>query len=355
MQRRSLTWLLWFTLGIGCSACASLGDPPPLRTGVIAGSTQYNKLPELDVLTQLTTPRAPGVVRFVSYNVEKNSAFEPGSPQQPRFARLVAALDADIYALQEVYDTPSQVVSWFNQQAPLADGATWYAFEGGSTMTVSRFPKLHHQSNTVPDSGRKVSLTFLDLPDTSWPQDLYLINLHMSCCDSGELMRQRQADSLVAWLRRLRANEGPVPLKASTPVVMLGDLNLVGGQAPLETLLTGDINDEATWGQDTPTDGDGTSLLDLKPSHNGDGLAQWTWRNDAGPFAPGRLDYGLVTDSVLLPVASAVVNTTTMSEETLTALGLQRLDVGKFPVKGGWALDHLPLVIDLRYVAPNAP
>ena len=216
-------------------------------------------------------------------------------------------------------------------------------------MTVSRFNKRHHRATTNPDSGRKVALTSIDVPPSVWPRPLYLINAHLSCCSDGQLKRQRQADSLAAWIRDLRAGLGPIELAKEDPLVVLGDLNLVSGPSPLETLLTGDIDDESTWGPDAPPDGDDTELVDLAPLHNGDGLAQWTWRNDASSFKAGRLDYILISDSVLSVAASSVLNTTTLSDDELSALGLERLDVGKSATKGGWALDHLPVIADLQW------
>tara|TARA_B100001094_G_scaffold321835_1_gene370198 strand:+ start:548 stop:1615 length:1068 start_codon:yes stop_codon:yes gene_type:complete len=348
MTTKRMVWLLLLLAG-----CAELGDPTPLRTGAVQNrSTQFNEK-KIPVFEQLSQSRDSDVLRLVSYNVEKNSAFEPGDPQQQRFIRLVQALKADIYALQEVSSSPKKVIKWFNANAPLASGGSWFAYEAGSTMTVSRFPKIHHRPTTSPDSGRKVGLTSLDVPASIWPRPLYVINTHLTCCGDGQLERQRQADSIVAWIRRLRAGLGPVTLAATDPLVILGDLNLVGQTLPLETLLTGNIDDETYWGQDAAPDGDGSALADLAPTHNGDGLARWTWRNDSGSFAPGRLDYILISDSVLRSVSSAVLNTTSLSDEQLTSLQLERLDVGKMRVKGGLSLDHLPLIADLRWVQPK--
>ncbi|MCO4760911.1 MAG: endonuclease/exonuclease/phosphatase family protein [Myxococcales bacterium] len=336
----------------GCAELESRPIPAAVDAGLTSTSdanadadTDYAAMP--GAVTMLTTPRGAHVLRIASYNIEKNSVFEAGHPQTVRFLRLAKVIDADIWALQEVWASPEYVAAWFNAALPLPNGATWAAMDAGSTMTVTRFTVRHHQQTTPPHNGRKVGLTWLDVPDTMWQQDLYLANLHMSCCGDGEISRQQEADGLAAWLQRLKTVLSPIPLAPKTPIMLIGDFNLVSGLAPLQTLLLGDISDEKTWGPDAPPDWDGTALRDIRPRHNGDGTATWTWRTDGSGYTPGRLDYALVTDSTTDVVGALALNTTTLSDTELAILGLQRLDVGKRRFGAGWQLDHLPLVIDL--------
>ena len=67
--------------------------------------------------------------------------------------------------------------------------------------------------------------------------------------------------------------------------------------APLNTLVTGDIADEETFGPDTRIDWDGTDLADARPSHNALEREYYTWRNDDLPFAPSALDRILYVNS----------------------------------------------------------
>ena len=69
--------------------------------------------------------------------------------------------------------------------------------------------------------------------------------------------RQDQVDQLAAWIAQETAADGDVPY--NTPVVYGGDLNLVGYAQQLTTLLTGDVQDEATYGAGGPPDWDGTT------------------------------------------------------------------------------------------------
>ena len=207
----------------------------------------------------------PDDVRLVSYNVYMDSVFVSGSPDAARFARLVKALDADVWALQEVYKTPAtDVAALLDKLAPLGGGNKWQARYGGDTVTVSRWPVTRHHFEPSPSGGRKAGLTLVDLPDASHGRDLYLLNNHFTCCGgpANEARRQKEADALVAWMRDARTPGGSIDLPAGTVMVVLGDLNTVGGPSPVKTLVTGDVSDETTFGEDAPPDWDGSALKD---------------------------------------------------------------------------------------------
>ena len=138
------------------------------------------------------------------------------------------------------------------------------------------------------------------------------------------------------------------------PIVVLGDLNMVGDRRSLETLLTGDIADEATYGPDAAPDWDGTALTDAEPPRNGVGPGTWTWRSDGSRYPPGRLDFVLYTDSVAEETRSLVLDTVALPPEVREAAGLEALDVvlERTP-DGGYGYDHLPVVVDLRPVGPE--
>lgn len=60
--------------------------------------------------------------------------------------------------------------------------------------------------------------------------------------------------------------------------------------ASVETLMSGDIADEETFGSDSRIDRDGTDMTDVMPSHNALGREYYNWRNDNMPFAASALD-----------------------------------------------------------------
>ena len=147
-------------------------------------------------------------------------------------------------------------------------------------------------------------------------------------------------------MRNLRGSDQNNAIAANTPIILLGDMNAVPNASlqALETLLSGDIADEDTYGPDFKIDWDGTDLTDVEPSHNGLGREHYTWRNDNMPFPPSALDRILFTDSVMSVRQSFVLNTMTLSPDELTSLDLEKTDA----LYGGDPnyYDHLPLVVD---------
>ncbi len=302
----------------------------------------------------------PAAVRLLNYNVKWNSMFMDVDPRHAqRVARVLRAVDPDIVALQEIGVHPQdrgkpgarkrraeEVAAVLNVVLPLPAGQTWHAFQGHSNVTAARYPLTLTRDKLVPAGERDLALALVDLPDDRFPADLYVLNNHFKCCDGekNDPLRQQQADAIVAWLRDARTPGGEIDLPDGTPIAVVGDLNIVGGPRPLQTLLTGDILDEARYGPDLAPDWDASPLADLRPRHNLTGPEDWTWRDDNQQWPPGRLDFILYTDSVLQPVKSFVLNTTTMQPEELAAAGLERLDVCQDDQ--GAEYDHLPLVVD---------
>ena len=123
---------------------------------------------------------------------------------------------------------------------------------------------------------------------------------------------------MMAFVRTAR-NGGIIT--PDSPMIILGDMNLVGLAQQQRTLLTGDIVDENRFGSDFAPDGDGSALADLKPPVTGLPMF-FTWYNSQSPFSPGRLDYIVYTDSVLEPGNRFVLFTPTLSNQTRAAFGL---------------------------------
>jgi endonuclease/exonuclease/phosphatase family metal-dependent hydrolase len=191
----------------------------------------------------------------------------------------------------------------------------------------------------------------VDLPDDDFVVDAYVVNNHYKCCDPEKFdaVRQQQSDALAAWIRDARTPGGKIDLPENTAIVVTGDLNIVGSFQPVETLLAGDIQDEAKYGADFVPDWDGTPLADARPLHNLTGTDDWTWRNDNDRFPPGRLDFVLYTDSVFEVVQAFALDTTAMTEEDLRAAELEKFDV--CVDNEGKHYDHIPLVVDFRVTA----
>ena len=299
-------------------------------------------------------------LRVVSYNILIDTIFpDVDLAQAEKFERVVQALDPEVLNLQEVLRSASDVVTLLNDVAPLPLGATWYAHKSSDNVIASKYPLTLTATNTnPPKDGTAIAL--VDLPNDRYDKDLYVMNNHFTCCsdmnppgpfDSREESRQREADALVNWMRDARTPGEFVTLPAGTPMLVAGDLNIVmepDEYDPLGTILSGDIYFEGTFGDDSPPDWDGTALADAHPLHNSSGPDGYTWRNDLSNFDPGRLDYILYTDSVLREVHKFILNTVDMTEEERLATGLLELDITVD--QAGLEYDHLPVVVDFRFV-----
>ena len=272
-------------------------------------------------------------LRILSYNVRQNGLFDP--ERQAEFERIIKALEPDIMGFQEAYDDNdtndvNDIEALFEDWFPEVN---WHvSSEWNGNFVVSRYPILHQGNH----SWRSMGVLLDTEEDLGTP--LFFINSHFSCCDADD-NRQEQVDELMGFVRDLKNGLGPFTLEYGTPIVHVGDFNLVGHRQQLTTLTDGDIVDEASYGIDFLPDWDDSPLTDLfsRQTHIRMG---YTWRNDNSEYNPGKLDYILYTDSVLEPVKHFVLNTLAMSEEDLSFYDLESEDTNQ-------ASDHLPRLMDI--------
>jgi len=216
-------------------------------------------------------------LRIASYNVNWDSIFPDGDPnnhgwrhfdKSADFERIIAALDPDIMCLQEINSNRNaqDVADIFDAVLPLGGGQGWHAAIGYSNVIVSRYPLSMIETTTTPQGQRDQCMALVNLPDASFSHDAYVICEHFKCCggSSNDDTRQQQADSIVNWMRDARSPGEAIDLPADTPIIVMGDLNIVDGLvAPLNTLVTGNISDQGTYGAGSPPDWDGTSAGDV--------------------------------------------------------------------------------------------
>lgn len=310
------------------------GDVFPDAPGgfqVVLTSGGISAGPELPTARELATD-----VRVVSFNVLSDAPWEGGGDG---IGRQLAAADADIYCFQEIYDhDANQVEDFVADWVDPPPGATWHSVGHADCKIVSRFPILATES---------LSGNLAALLDTGGelPGPTLLINAHLPCCgnDSG---RQEEVDEILQFIRIQQSAGGWIATNPGTSLVVVGDLNLVGDAQQLESLLTGDIVDEATFGSDLLPDSDGSELTDAVPRQIAERMA-YTWRNDFSSFWPGRLDFVIYSDSVLTQGRSWTLYSPDLSPATRVALGLQYGD--------SFDSDHLPLVVDFRPNLGSAP
>lgn len=291
-------------------------------------------------------------VRIVSYN--HHGDFIDNSSADAAFNRILTALDADVYVFQEFVNGVSQgeVANRMNAILPVG-GAGWQVhfglLAGVRTAIVSRHTLTMTRVDTIPTSAtRGVTIALVDLPDADYSVDVYLLGVHLKCCGdpggSEDDSRQDSADAIANWLGDARGVARPsgnnVVLPSNTPMIALGDFNLVGGPQPEDTLLTGDIQDTGTYGPDVQGDWDVSDMTNLMPSDPFTGNT-FTWQG-SGSFRPSALDRFFYSDSAITVANSFILNTDTMTPAALSAAGLQANDT--LPSETS---DHLPIAMDL--------
>ena len=308
---------------------AASGDVLPdsgwLRVPLSGGEVPPPALPNLS--------RSPGTLRVLTWNVLWSGIVDPNLT--PRFRRVIQALDPDVIALQEILEhgeVHALLLDWFPGE--------WWEYAGfGNALTLSRHPRLWDWPGAYDPLDGRYTVAGFDVPDHGM---FVMFNAHLSFGDQDE-ERQWEADSFIAYLRDLQTPGGLVDMPEGTPFALVGDMNLVGDRAQLDTLLTGSIHDTETFGPAHAPDWDGSSLEDRFPLHAGRRVA-WTWRAWEGAYWPGKLDYVILPDSVVSVANEFVLDTTILPGAVLEELGLEPGDTD--------ASDHLPVVVDLVLPAP---
>jgi endonuclease/exonuclease/phosphatase family metal-dependent hydrolase len=305
------------------------GDMAPDEGSFLRYTFDDTALPEIPPTT--TGRIDPDAIRIVTWNALWDGPLDPTRDAQ--FWRIAAALDPDILCLQEVTDH-EPIASLAQEMLPFAEDG-WYALGWSDRLTLSRHPFTSEWPPHYDVIDSRFAVTPVVLPDGRW---LVIFNTHMSCCENEE-DRQQEADSFAAYVHAALDPTDDLALPEGTPIVLVGDTNLVQGFQPLNTLLTGQIVDQSMYGEPGPMDWDGTDLADLISLQTERRVA-YTWRNDWGSYWPGRLDYVVYTDSALQVVHSFILHTGEMSDDVLADLGLESSD-------SAIASDHLPHIADV--------
>ncbi|MEJ2541455.1 MAG: endonuclease/exonuclease/phosphatase family protein [Gemmatimonadota bacterium] len=312
--------------------------------------------PQLDLLS----PPAAGTFRIATWNVGSET-FRNAGP----FARVLGLVRPDVILLDEVYEdiSPAELRAFFEHE-PLASLGRWsfiVSRGGGRQKTVvaardrtvrqepamaevayapgavdalrRKSPASFHgvldyearvnlsatgawvEVDPWNSPGREVLFVPVDLQSAGWdgsPQDL---------------LRRLQAQTLLREVRRVTA----APSQA--PVVVAGDLNLVGGRGPLDLLLADGGNPF------------GPLAVATLPRLDEGVWATWLSERQA-LFGPGRLDFTLYSDETLEQVGGFVLGATGLSDSEMASLGIDGTAAAELKE------DHLPMVVDLRLRDP---
>jgi len=288
----------------------------------------------LESLPNYSIQKSPASdLRILSYNVLSDGLFD--SNRESAFTRILQATQPDIIGFQEIYDNSPQEVA---DRVGLMTGVQWYsAKQGPDCHAISRYPII--ESAFIPGYNQNAGngAFLVDLPGVA--EHLLLIVAHPPCC-SNDFGRQIEVDLIMEFLREAKNGSGPIPLEAKSRIVIVGDMNFVGDNRQLETLLTGDIADESAYGSDFNPDWDGSDLLDSSPYATGVPFS-YTWYSPNSSFSPGRLDFIIYSGSNLNLQNSYSLFTPALPQDSLTTYNLNANDVIT-------ASDHLPLVADFK-------
>lgn len=268
-------------------------------------------------------------VRHMSWNVLRDSPWD--SDCTARFGRIIQALNPDILSFQEIYDhSGNQVRSFVDDWIDPDPAGSWHVASNNDCHVVSRHEILVSEA---------IDGNLAVLVDTSdeFGRPTLIINAHLPCCDNDD-GRQSEIDRILRFIRWVRTGQR-VEYPSDCALIITGDLNLVGFSQQLESLVEGDIVNEGAYGPDVEPDVDGSDLLDVICFQTEQRLS-YTWRNDYGWYWPGRLDFTIISDSVLDVGNRFVVETDAMSTSSLQEYGLLSGDSS--------CSDHRALVCDLR-------
>ncbi len=285
--------------------------------------------PPVEVIAKETPPASGQIarldrrdVRAVTWNVLKGALFANSEPAE----RLLRALDPDIICFQELGEETTEGVlrSWLNEHLPTTFG--WEVMlredqEVGVASRLSAVPVTAISGLDAPDAPQVRAASLLV---AAAGRRVLVTSVHFKCCgragDHNDQQRVAEANAVRRLLRGAQFDLAPSGL------LIMGDLNLVGSNEPLEIIrFQNDLN--------------ATDLQVANPFIRGD-ATNITWRDPEQPFLPGRLDYAFISDAVLRVTQSFVVDTDRLTESELTNVGLRRED--------SRVSDHLPVVVDFH-------
>tara|TARA_Y100000590_G_scaffold460722_1_gene620722 strand:- start:235 stop:1842 length:1608 start_codon:yes stop_codon:yes gene_type:complete len=270
----------------------------------------------------------PELLRVMAYNTLSNGLKDHN--RIDRFVRVINAINPQIIGFNETGQTSEQDVY---DVLDTSLGGTWHILKHNpENITASRFPIVG-----TWDVHNKIQATLLDLNDEG-PYMLFVVG-HLSCCGSDD-SRQEQADRFIEFVLDAKTPGGEITISENTPIVFLGDMNLVGNSQQYYTIIEGDIQDTDTYGSGGLPDWDNSELEDVICRQTDKRMA-YTWRHDNSEYPPGRLDFIFYTNSVMSTTKSFTLQTEIMSDERLENYGLLWNDTKE-------ASDHFPVVADFN-------
>ena len=268
----------------------------------------------------------PELLRVMAYNTLINGLQD--IDRIDNFIRIINAINPQIIGFNETVGTSENDVYNILENSL---GGIWYVLKHNpENITASRFPIVG-----TWDVHNKIQASLIDLDDEG-PYMLFIVG-HLSP-SANDIQRQQQADRFIEFILDAKTPGGEITVSENTPIVFLGDMNLVGNSQQYYTIIEGDIQDTDSYGEGGYPDWDNSELEDVICRQTDKRMA-YTWRHDNSEYPPGRLDFIFYTSSVMSTAKSFTLQTEIMSDERLENYGLLWDDTKE-------ASDHFPVVAD---------
>jgi len=267
-------------------------------------------------------------VRIATWNVW--GRYGPWEARLPVIIENLSAINADILALQEVWDDDErnqarEIAKALGYSEPVyapnleRDGAR------SGNAVLSRWPIVRHDVRTLPrrgehdatdEEGEERLCVFAEVDGPRGPIQVFCA--HLSWSDDHSSIRQHQVADICQFVRDQRPRQ--------FPAVLCGDLNADPKSDEIR-MLTGRA------ASPVPR----VVFRDAWEAAGNDGPG-YTWSND-NPFAAASLDLERRIDHVMV------------GHPKLGGVGhvLAAQVAGDVPVDGMWGSDHLAMVAELRY------
>lgn len=269
--------------------------------------------------------------RIVTWNAERGALFTKDKAEA--FGSTLAAIAPDVILLQELGGdaTAESLSAWLDRWVPRE--SKWNAIVSGGdlrTAVASTFPIdtasfLDGVQRETPKGKRPVRVAAATVDVKG--KKLLALSVHLKCCgrlgSDEDATRMDEARTIAGNVARSIERAKP------DAVVIGGDLNLVGSEKVMEAL-----------GEGADIDRTDLAVAEIRQL---DGVSNQTWRSEGNSFAPGRLDYLLVSDSGLERRGGFVFSEEDLSKIARTTLKLPDSALDQ-------PSDHQPVVVDVAFL-----
>lgn len=270
-------------------------------------------------------------LRVVSHNTLDNGL--TNEERAPALRRIYQTLKPDVLTLNECWDVSAAKAKRFLNRTLAQDrDEAWNTIKMDEGNIIgARYP-IADKWQIAEDM--RLTAARIAHPD----QPFLLINAHLSCCDQNK-QRKAQTRALMTFLEDGHEEGGRLTLEPGTPILVAGDMNLVGKGLTLR-MLQGDTTRQQAF----KPDWDYTPLAVVSNPHT-HGHLNYTWQSLQSGWPAGKLDYMLYTSSAATPLRSYTLNTALMPDSLLNSMVLKANTTER-------ASDHYPIVTDFTLSPP---